>query len=185
MTCTTNDDTIAIDCAPTPEAFRAAATRLYELGRARIALSDRHRVDPDTGESVERRYRLTFGEYAEDRTLLQNAFYWAAVLKQIAEQAPGGWTVDAWHEAYKRTELGYEIKRVKVAGRKRPTVYRRLRSTTDLTVKQMSDYLDRVIASATTALGVVFIFRDDEREAVRYRRPARAKRAEQREEATA
>jgi hypothetical protein len=170
---------ITIEMSPTREAYRAGMARLYELGLQQVLGNDPERIDHNTGEVVERRYRVSFEEVIPDRTVLQNAFYWAAVLKQISEQAPGNWTPDAWHEAFKRTELGYEVMRVKVAGRKKPTVYRRLKSTTDLTVKQFSDYLDRVIASATTALGVTFEFRADEREAVRYRRPARKVKAQQ------
>lgn len=171
---------VVLHCVGTREALHATVMRLYELARARAAAAG-DRVDPDTGEVEPRTWRFVFGEDADDRTLRQNRFYWGVVLRQISEQAPGGWTPDAWHEAFKRTVLGYEVKRVQVAGRKRATVYRVLRSTTGLTVPQMSKYLDRVIADATTALGVVFDFDAQEREAVRYVPPARKPRQPARE----
>lgn len=43
--------------------------------------------------------------------------------------------------------------------------------------RNYSEYIDKVIAHAASEFGVVFHFRADEREAVRYR-PARAKRRE-------
>lgn len=177
-------DPITLELGPTKEAYRAAMARLYELGLQQVLGNEPERVDHDTGEVVERRYVVSFAEIVEDKTLRQLRFYFGPVLKQIAEQAAGGWTRDAWHEAMKREELGYEIVKVMVAGRKKPTVYRRLRSVRDLTIKQMSEYIDRVIASATTALGVTFVFDLDEREAVRYRRPARKAKAVAQEEAT-
>lgn len=162
----------------TREALHAAATRLYELAKQRAALSP-DKPDPDTGEVEPRTWRFTFGESEDDRTLRQNRFYWGAVLDQVSEQARVAgqrYTTEAWHELGKRQFLGFEVVKVPVAGRKRAQVYRRLRSTTDLTVKQMSEYLDRFIAFATADLAVVFDFDPVEREAVRYRRPARAKK---------
>jgi hypothetical protein len=173
-----NADDIVVYTAPTQQAIHAAVMQVYSVAKVRAAMKGPDRTDAD-GEIHERRYRLTFGEVREDRSERQNKFYWAAVLKQIADQAPGGWTVDAWHEAFKRTVLGYETIKVMVAGRKRPTIYRRLRSTTDLTVPQMSQYLDQVIADATTALGVVFDLDPVEREAVRHVKKARRKAQEE------
>jgi hypothetical protein len=166
---------IVLYTSGTREALHAAIKNLYEVAKARTAGAP-DRVDPDTGEVLERVWRLTFGEDEDDRTLRQNAFYWAAVLPQIAAQGRQDgrvWDQEEWHNLFKRSLLGYEIVREKVAGRKRKTTYRRLRSTTRLTVKQMSAYLDEVIALATTELGVEFVFDHQEREAVRYRAPAR------------
>jgi hypothetical protein len=160
------------------EALHAAVRQLYEHAKTRVGAAP-DLVDAETGEVTARVWRLTFGESEDDRTVKQNRFYWGVVLPQISKQAPGQWTADAWHEAFKREVLGYEVIRVKVAGRKRATVYRRLRSTTDLTVKQMSEYLDEIIATATTDLGVTFEFDQQEREAVRYVRPARKKPTKQ------
>lgn len=99
-------------------------------------------------------------EEAEDtRSLQQNAFYWAVVLREISEQARiegVQWSADAWHQYAKRTYLGYEIKRTVIAGRKRKAVSRQLRSTTKQSVKRMSKYLDELMAFAVTDLGVRF-----------------------------
>lgn len=162
--------------APTEAALKGCFRSVFDMAVQRVAAAGQ-RIDRETGEVVDRRFYLAFGEATEDKTLRQLRFYFGPVLRQIAEQAPGGWTAEAWHEAMKRTELGYEVIKVQVAGRTKPTIYRRLRSVKDLTVKQMSEYLDRVIATATTALGVAFQFDEAEREAVRYRRPARKAKA--------
>ena len=98
-------------------------------------------------------------EKQDDRSLQQNKFYWGVVLKEISEQARIGgsnYTAEAWHELFKQTFLGYEILKVRVAGRKRASVRRRLRSTSKLKVKPMSEYLEKVQAHAATELGVVF-----------------------------
>ena len=178
-----HDDDIMRVLAPTREALHAAASEVYELGKGRLAMNDPEMVDPETGEVVERRYALVLLELRETRRLRQNRFYFGPVLRQIAEQAPGGWTADAWHEAFKRTVLGYEVVVVRVAGKKRPVTYRRLRSTTKLSVKQFSEYIDQVLATAANDLGVVFQLDPVEREAVRWKAKKRAKSAATREEA--
>ena len=167
-----HDDDIVIYCDGAPKAVHAAARQVYERAKTVADMRGTEWVDDD-GVVHPRRYRYTFAEDREDRSMRQHRFYRGPVLGQISEQAPGHWTPDAWHEAFKRTILGYETVRVEVAGRKRVTTYQRLRSTTSLSVKQMSEYLDEVIATATTDLGVVFVFNPREREDVRYRRPTR------------
>lgn len=95
----------------------------------------------------------------DDRTLRQNRFYWGPCLREIAEQAVvegKRYVPEAWHELFKRRFLGYEIKKITVAGSRRKRVIRRLRSTAKLKVKAMAKYLDQVQAYATTELGVVF-----------------------------
>ena len=106
-----------------------------------------------------REVRMLVEAAEDDRSLRQNRFYWGVVLKEIAEQATIGgqrWTAEAWHELMKRQFLGYEIEKIRVAGRKRATVIRRLRSTTKLKVKPMAKYLDQCMAFGATDLGVVF-----------------------------
>lgn len=170
----------------TREALHAASTEVYKQG---CELVNRRGavVDQETGEESPRVFMLALCEAEDDRTLRQNRFYFGVVLKQISEQARVAgqqYTAEAWHELGKRQFLGYEVIKAPVAGRKRVQVYRRLRSTTDLTVKQMSEYLDAFIAFAADDLGVVFEFDQQERESVRYRRPAR-KRTPQAAEAAA
>lgn len=109
-----------------------------------------------------KRVRIRAEEHEDDRTVQQNRFMWGVVLKEIAEHGRlcgERWAAEAWHELFKRMFLGYEIKRVKVAGAKRTRVIRRLRSTTGLKVKPMSEYLEQVLAFGTTDLGVRFSLR--------------------------
>ncbi|MDI4633312.1 recombination protein NinB [Pelomonas sp. V22] len=103
--------------------------------------------------------KLTCQEFEFDRTAQANRYYWGVVLKEISEQARVAgqrYTAEAWHELFKRQHLGYEIKKQTVAGRKRKTVIRRLRSTSDLKVKAFAAYLEQVMAFAATDLGVRF-----------------------------
>lgn len=107
------------------------------------------------GHEVVAEFRLK----EDDRSVQQNKFYWGACLKEISEQARINgqkYTPEAWHELFKRQYLGYEIKKVTVAGSQRKKVIRRLRSTTDLKVRAMSKFLDQVQAFAATELGVHF-----------------------------
>lgn len=102
------------------------------------------------------------------RSLQQNAFYWAFVLKTISEQAviDGiGATDEGWHLYFKRRVLGYKVSLVKLPGKKRKSITRELRSTTDLKQRRrgdpdpkryMTDYLDAVMAIAATEFGVTF-----------------------------
>ena len=128
---------------------------------------------------LDKRVRIDVSEAEEDRSVQQNAYYWGPCLAEISEQAVvcgQRWTVDAWHELFKRQFIGYEVKKVKVAGRKKVTVIRRLKSSTDLSVKQFSDYLDKVQAFAAADLGVRFSV-PDWYEHAGVARPAPAKRA--------
>jgi hypothetical protein len=98
-------------------------------------------------------------EREDDRTLQQNRFYWGPCLRDISAQAVVAgmrYEPEAWHELFKRKFLGFEITKTSVAGRKRPVVIRRLRSTSKLKVRAMSKYLDQVQAFAATELGVQF-----------------------------
>lgn len=103
--------------------------------------------------------RIRAGEEEDDRSIEANRWYWGVFLPQVSMQARidgQRYTVDAWHELGKRTFLGFEVKKVKVAGRKKATVIRRLRSTTDLSVRQFAKYTEEFQAFATTDLGVAF-----------------------------
>lgn len=101
---------------------------------------------------------------AEDqRSLDQNAFYWKACLEQISQQATlggVGFQKEGWHWYMKRKFLGYGFKKVRIPGNKRVSVIKELRSTTGLSVKKMSDYLDKVQAHAAQDLGVAFTVKD-------------------------
>lgn len=102
---------------------------------------------------------LKLGPKEDNRTVQQNRYYWGVVLACISEQASingVSYTSDAWHELFKRQFLGYEIKKCKVAGKRKTLVQRRLKSTSGLAVRTMSKYLDKVQAFAATELDVQF-----------------------------
>jgi hypothetical protein len=131
--------------AHTEPAFRAAMTQGWEQGKRLLA----------EGKPV----AVLVAEHEDNRSLRANRFYWGVVLREISQQARicgQQYTADAFHELFKRQFLGFEIRKVKVAGRKKATVIRRLKSTTDLSVKRMAEYLERVQAFAVTDLGVQF-----------------------------
>lgn len=129
----------------TREDAHAAATAAYAVAKCVI----------DNGRPA----RLVAQEHEDDRTLQQNRFYWGPVLREISEQASidgQRYSIEAWHELFRRQFLGYEIEKVYVAGRKRPVINRRLRSTRKLKVKPFAKYLDQVQAFAANDLGVRF-----------------------------
>jgi hypothetical protein len=129
-----------------PEQAHEAANEIYQ----------RH-LKPAAADGVI--MRVDVQEWDDDRSLQQNRFYWGPCLKEISEQARVAgvqYTDEAWHEFFKRQFLGFEIEKVYVAGRKRATIIRRLRSTTKLGVRKFSKYLDQLQAYAATELGVKF-----------------------------
>lgn len=106
-----------------------------------------------------RRALLQVSEAEDTRSLQQNRFYWGIVCKEISEQARiegVQYAPDAWHHLAKRLHLGHEIVRERVAGKKKPVIIRRLKSTRGLSVRAMSTYLEKVLAWAVTDLGVRF-----------------------------
>ena len=102
---------------------------------------------------------VTIRELEDERTLKQHRFYRGPVLGAISAQASiegQNWSQDAWHELFKRQFLPRQVTKCKVAGKKRPVVSVKIASTTGLSIKKMSVYLEKVIAFAATDLGVVF-----------------------------
>ena len=135
--------------ATNPIAARKAVEAAWVMGKALTAEG--------------RKFHILAEEAEDDRTILQNRFYWGPCLKEISEQATiegQRWAPEAWHELGKRMFLGYEIKKVRVAGRKKTTVIRRLKSTTGLSVRKFSVYLEKLQAFAATDLGVHFSVRN-------------------------
>ena len=162
---------------------RRVATREQAHQAARDAYATAWQIIANGGECTVR-----VVESEEDRTLQQNAFYWGPCLSEISEQAVicgQRWTADAWHELFKRQFIGYEVKKIKVAGRKKATVIRRLKSSTDLSVRQFSNYLDKLQAFASTDLSVRFSVRDWYEHAGTSRPVARRAPAKQQEAETA
>jgi hypothetical protein len=92
-----------------------------------------------------------FRSIEDARSIQQHRYYWGVVLEDVAEQvvvAGQRYTKDAWHEYGKRQFLPRKTKKVKVAGRARPVVTTVIASTTDLSVRQMGDYLEKWMAFA-------------------------------------
>jgi hypothetical protein len=95
----------------------------------------------------------------EARSLARNREYWGWVLRPISEQAQidgVGATAEGWHDYYRLMFLGYEFRKVKLPGMRRPSVRRSLKSTTKLSEKAMREYLEQVRAHAATTFGVTF-----------------------------
>lgn len=95
----------------------------------------------------------------EARDLQRNREYWGYVLRPISEQAQVegmGATVDGWHDYYRLMFLGYEFTKVRMPGKKRPSVRRALKSTTTLSNKAMREYMEKIRAHAATTFAVEF-----------------------------
>lgn len=154
--------------AGTPEHWRAAATAIFRAGEAMVA----------AGKPVQ----VTLTEWEDDLTARQRGFLHAAVFPQVAEQAHVGerrerFVAKIWKEYFRERFLGHRWEMVKMPGQKRATPRKVRISTEDLGIKAYSDYIDKVIDHAVDELGVVFVFRGEEREAVRYRPPKRKQAA--------
>ncbi len=117
------------------------------LQQARLMIADGKRV------------RLRCEEAKDVRSMRQNAFLWSHVYHEISSQGivcGERWMPEAWHELFKRMFLGYRYEWQQVAGVKGGKAIRILRSTTELSVKQMSKYIEQVLAYGVTDLGVKF-----------------------------
>lgn len=160
------------------------AKQLTEVQRARNAAQRPN----DDGELPEPGcLRVIVGFHRADITTRQRGFLHAAVLPQIADQVqmPDGtrYTAEVWKEFFRERFLGYryvlkavprwDTKTGRMVQPKRATPVRERISTEDLGIKGYSEFIDQVIAAATSELGVVFEFDAQERESVRYRRKPR------------
>lgn len=138
----------------------------------------------------EKAARIKVTEDEDDLSARQRAFLHAAVFPQIAEQYvfPDGtrFVAKLWKEHFRERFLGdsWEMRRSMrwdaATGRmvlgKKKTPHRVRNSTEDLGMKAYSKYIDLVIDTAVLELGVVFVFRPNEREGVRYvAKPRKAK----------
>lgn len=182
-----HDDDVVLYAAPTREALHAAAVQLYDLAKTRADANDAEWADAD-GEIHQRRYRFVFGEDREDLTVKQRGFLHAAVFPQIAEQVtfPDGtrFSAKTWKEFFRERFLGdrwvskralrWNKKEGKAMLAKRATPRKERVSTEDLSIRQYSEYIDRVIDTAVIEYSVVFAFKEGEREAVKYQ-PKRRK----------
>lgn len=105
------------------------------------------------------RLRVTVEPEEDAKTVQQGKFLWGIVYMAISEQARIGgerYTVDAWHELFKRQCLPRVSKRVYVAGKKRPVITTTIGTTKGLSVKKMSAFIEKVIAFGAQELNVQF-----------------------------
>jgi len=105
------------------------------------------------------RLRVTIEPEEDAKTVQQGRFYWGIILMQISEQARiegQRYTVDAWHELFKRQHLPRVKKRCYIAGKKRPVITTTIGTTKGLGIRKMSAFIEKVIAFAVTDLGVAF-----------------------------
>ena len=88
---------------------------------------------------------ITVGEQKKRRSLNLNSYYWAVVVKLLSEET--GYDKDEMHEVLKSMFLRtrYQIKGVWEDSTK---------STTKLTHKEMSEFIEEVKRFASTTLGV-------------------------------
>lgn len=177
-----HEDDVVLYAAPTKEALHAAVLQLYEQAKAKASANDPEWTDAD-GEIHQRRYRFVFGEDREDLTVKQRGFLHAAVFPQIAEQVvfPDGtrFVAKVWKEHFRERFLGdrwvvkrglrWDPKEGRAVPAKRATPRKERVSTEDLSIKQYSEYIDKVIDTATVEYGVTFVFEPHEREEVRWK----------------
>jgi hypothetical protein len=159
--------------ADSREEFRHQMTALYNAGTKAIA----------SGKTV----KMILAEQENDISARQRGFLHAAVLPQIAEQVSVNgvkYTAKVWKEFFKdlfiqdkfvmhRPPFVRDRKTGELRPSKRPVPMKLPKSTENFGIKGYSDFIDKVIAHAATEFGVVFVFDEDEREAVRWKRPAR------------
>lgn len=160
----------------TKEEAHQAALHGYALAQALIA----------DGKPV----KFHVAEDEDDLTVKQRAFLHAAVFPQIAEQVvfPDGsrYVAKLWKEHFRerflpdkwelRKSIKWDAEQGRMVQAKRKTPHRVRQSTEDLGKGAYSAYIDLVIDTAVLELGVVFVFKPGEREAVRYvAKPRKAK----------
>lgn len=136
---------------------------LHDKAQGRQVVTSR--LLPWLGQQLEagREIEVVAREIEDNRSLRQNAFYWSYVLKTISQQAViGGIGADeeGWNKYFKRRVLGYRVTKTRMPGSKRPSITRELRSTRDLKVKPMSEYLEQVMAIGASDFGVTFEIKD-------------------------
>lgn len=169
----------------TLQAMRSAMANAYDYARSQcFAPEDVELIDEETGEIRTRTLRIVVGQDFEDKTVKQRGFLHAAVFPQIAEQVVVDgrqFAAKVWKEHYREKFLGSRWESIHMPGKKRATPRKVRVSTEDLSIKQYSEYIDRVIADAVTEFGVEFVFDQQEREAVRWKRKPRKAKVEQEE----
>lgn len=191
-----HDDDIVLVFDATQEARHAAVLRLNEMARAMVERARANVAGQKPDEDGEipgpGRMRIVLGFDRDDKSAKQRRFLHGVVLLQIADQVvlPDGarYAMPVWKEFFRarflpdtwesRKAMRWDAKKCAMVQAKRATPHRVRISTEDLSVRQYSDYIDKVIDTAVSEYGAVFDFVVAEREAVRYTRPARKVRDE-------
>lgn len=148
--------------AHTPDQWRDGMTAVFRAGEAML----------NAGQVPQ----VSLTEWQDDITAKQRGFLHAAVFPQIAEQVRVNgerFVPEIWKEYYRKLFLGSKWRMQKLPGQRRAVPVKVRISTEDLGIKAYSDYIDRVIAHAVSEFAVAFVFRAEEREAVRYVAPKR------------
>lgn len=99
--------------------------------------------------------RIILTSSEKKRTLEQNAFLWGFLLRQIAEQI--------WVEGRQYSDEVWHIHLAEMFAEKIEiplpdgTIHIRRKSTSEMSVSEFSDYLNKIEAYAATELGVRFV----------------------------
>ena len=180
-----HDDDLVLTFDATQEARHAAVLRVNEMAKALVERAKANAAGQQPDEDGEipgpGRLRIVLGFDRDDKSAKQRRFLHGVVLLQIADQArPNGDTfaMPVWKEFYRAMFLGHTWEMLKLPGQKRATPRKVRVSTESLSVKQYSEYIEKVLAHAATELGVVFDLDPVEREEVRWTKPKRAKKQE-------
>lgn len=159
--------------ACTPEQWREGMTAIYRAGEAMLQDGKLPRVE--------------LAEDGDTLSVRQLRFIHGPVLQQIAEQVVVNgvrYTKEAWKHHLKELFIPDQFVMVQApfvrdakTGEWRPSrrkVPRKVeKSLLSLKNEARSIFIDQVLAHAATEWGVQFVFRFDEREAVRYQPPKR------------
>lgn len=192
---TPHDDDLVLVFDATQEARHAALLRANEIARAMVerarSKAASQAADDDGVTAGPGRLRLVLGEDVETITLKQLRFIHGPVLRQISEQVcvEGQRFVPAiWKKHLKDLfipdrfdmvrAMVFDTKTGRLRLAKRATPRKRDKSLADLSVKQCSEFIDKVLAHGATEWGVAWDLDPVEREEVRYVRPKRAPKKE-------
>ena len=186
-----HDDDVVLFFGASQEERHAVMVNANVIGRTLVdnALADLasgamvESDDEDAGAPI--RFRLAIGIDHETKSDKQRKFFHGVVLPQIAEQVRVNgqrYVAAIWKEHTRKLFLGDRWQHYALPGHKKATPHRVRISTEDLSVKQYSSHIDKVIAHAVTDLNVYFEFDPVEREGVRYVKKVRRKPVAREEE---
>lgn len=141
------------------------AKKLRELIKDLIKEIPEHYIVNETLIKINKINDFIFSLVDKKRTNNQNAKHWADVMEQIAEQVSihdKKYDKETWHEQFKRLFLPEESQEGITTEKYKKWMalpsgkYHLIGSTTQLTKKGFSEYMQRVEHYAATELGVTF-----------------------------